>query len=625
MPFPRLSLLLASAVCLFAWALTAPATAQVFGTIINIPSDPDPGSIGSDTQLNLFVGGVIGADFIAGAADGSSTNIEVNITDGFVDVGFDAYAGTTVNLSGGGVNGIFDAFSGSTINISGGIMSSDFDASSGSTVNISGGSVGERLTSNGTVNLSGGVVRGGFTAGVGSTVNITGGTLSEGSIFTDSSAALSGSTVNISGGDVARDFQAESGSTINISGGRVRESLDAFSGSTINITGGIVDRDFTSFSGSTVNLSGGEFFLEGVPVAGLNNLGDSVGINIPVGSRLTATLADGTVLLLSTVRQDIIADGTLTLTKAALPSAPGVVNIPAGPEPRGLRTGQTLNLSDGGVLGDNFTVAPLSTLNINGGTVGSLLISAPDSTVNINGGFVAGELSANGTVNLSGGTVNRFLIAHPGSTVNITRGTMGPFLEAHSGSTVNISGGDVDNQIDAFAGGVMNLTGPSFTLDGVDLTPGLTLGVSTLITDRDVTLEGILTDGSPFSYDLNSTRVFSNDFFDPNATLTITLAPLTGDLNGDGFVGIEDLSIVLENWNQAVPPGDPLADPSGDGFVGIEDINIIVGNWNAGSPPPQVLALVPEPGTLALLGAAGFCGLKWRRRWGRSSSSQDAI
>jgi subtilisin-like proprotein convertase family protein len=61
---------------------------------------------------------------------------------------------------------------------------------------------------------------------------------------------------------------------------------------------------------------------------------------------------------------------------------------------------------------------------------------------------------------------------------------------------------------------------------------------------------------------------------------------ITGDMNSDGFVGIEDLNIVLGNWNQAVTPGDLLfGDPTGDGFVGIGDLNVVLGNWNAGTPP----------------------------------------
>jgi hypothetical protein len=87
---------------------------------------------------------------------------------------------------------------------------------------------------------------------------------------------------------------------------------------------------------------------------------------------------------------------------------------------------------------------------------------------------------------------------------------------------------------------------------------------------------------------------------------------IPGDLDGDGFVGIADLNIVLGNWNQNVPPGDPLADPSGDGFVGIEDLNTVLGNWNAGTPP--VAGAVPEPATLTLLAMAGSVILIRRRR-----------
>jgi autotransporter-associated beta strand protein len=70
----------------------------------------------------------------------------------------------------------------------------------------------------------------------------------------------------------------------------------------------------------------------------------------------------------------------------------------------------------------------------------------------------------------------------------------------------------------------------------------------------------------------------------------VAAAQLPGDLDGDGFVGITDLNIVLGNWNQTVPPADARADPSGDNFVGINDLNTVLGNWNAGTPPSCCLA-----------------------------------
>ncbi len=90
-------------------------------------------------------------------------------------------------------------------------------------------------------------------------------------------------------------------------------------------------------------------------------------------------------------------------------------------------------------------------------------------------------------------------------------------------------------------------------------------------------------------------------------------AVLAGDLDGDGFVGISDLNLVLGSWNQTVPPGNPLADPSGDNFIGIADLNVVLGNWNAGVNPAP--AVVPEPTSLALVSIAGIAlSLRRQRR-----------
>ncbi len=113
---------------------------------------------------------------------------------------------------------------------------------------------------------------------------------------------------------------------------------------------------------------------------------------------------------------------------------------------------------------------------------------------------------------------------------------------------------------------------------------------------------------------LNVDNIVSYSFGDDTSEyfcLGCTVA-LDGDLNGDGFVGLDDLDIVLGNWNQNVTAGDLLqGDPSGDGFVGLDDLDVVLNNWNAGTPPAA--SVVPEPASLALFTIAGLSALARRR------------
>ena len=90
----------------------------------------------------------------------------------------------------------------------------------------------------------------------------------------------------------------------------------------------------------------------------------------------------------------------------------------------------------------------------------------------------------------------------------------------------------------------------------------------------------------------------------------VVLEPLSGmlegDLNGDGFVGIHDLDILLARWNQTVPMGDPgQGDPSGDGYVGIDDLDRCWATGTGARRRAMGRGSSPEPGSLVLLGAVG--------------------
>ncbi len=116
------------------------------------------------------------------------------------------------------------------------------------------------------------------------------------------------------------------------------------------------------------------------------------------------------------------------------------------------------------------------------------------------------------------------------------------------------------------------------------------------------------TDSSAFS---NSDLAFGLTY-PSGGDSVVAIVGLIGDLNDDGFVGIEDLNIVLGNWNNNVTAGVwALGDPTGDGFIGIEDLNMVLGNWNAGTPPTASI-VVPEPAGIMLSGV-GVLGFVSRR------------
>ena len=114
------------------------------------------------------------------------------------------------------------------------------------------------------------------------------------------------------------------------------------------------------------------------------------------------------------------------------------------------------------------------------------------------------------------------------------------------------------------------------------------------IIDLTVHFEMNELDISPAATDLLLVGYFADDT--PFAgTDSIRIVP-PGDVNGDGFVGVDDLTVVLTNWglsDMALPQGDL----TGDSFVGADDYTQILTYWaNSNQYTP-----IPEPATLGLL------------------------
>lgn len=122
--------------------------------------------------------------------------------------------------------------------------------------------------------------------------------------------------------------------------------------------------------------------------------------------------------------------------------------------------------------------------------------------------------------------------------------------------------------------------------------------------DRPFAGSGLL--GQIASFQFNNFALTSDDIRERFEAVAL----LPGDMDGDGFVGINDLIKVLSNWNRHVTTHDTqLGDSTGDGFVGIDDLNWILANWNAGTPPTSS---VPEPAAAGLVLLGSFTLLSRR-------------
>jgi hypothetical protein len=289
------------------------------------------------------------------------------------------------------------------------------------------------------------------------------------------------------------------------------------------------------------------------------------------------------------------------------------------------------------VIGDDDFIDSFTQLNVrDGGSVGFSFEAghfSGDSTfveVNISGGAVGGSFDAWGgsVVNVSGGTVGQNLKAFEGSVVNIFGGVVGVGVRVSDGAVMNISGGSVNqgvgstftvlggvvnisggtlnnggvsNGFQVFDGSVVTVYGSAFLLDGQPIS-GLVPGEPLLVAERDVTLSGMLADGSPFSFELNSVEDFTGDFFDPDATLLVAL-PLPGDFDGNGAVEDADLA----RWRAGLGQFDgaaTLAAPrngDADGDHDVDGVDFLVWQQNLGQAIAfELAAAVPEPSSVAL-------------------------
>ncbi len=444
---------------------------------------------------------------------------------------------------------------------------------------------------------------------VGAVVNMSGGSMS------DLSNAFMGSLFNISGGSIGSNFTAARGSVVNVTGGTIGELFEVQAGAAANLSGGAIDRDFQVRSGGQLRISGGEFRLNGAPISGLNGVGTSRAIDIPSGTVLSGTFSDGTPFAFSDQDYNFFAAGTLTLSTTTLPSAgPAMFQVPHDPTPKGLRSGQSLIVENGGHVGDHFNAAWGSAVTINGGEVGSEF-QALGSFVNITGGNVGPGFSAlygtavnitGGTVgsihaergsvvNLSGGSVPGTSLIDTGSVVNVSGGCIGPNVYLFPGAALNLSGGSIGDNL-YMAGGTVNMTGGAMgktinaSPDSVINLSGGTIGHDLYSGGRFVVVgTDFRIDGTPVSF----------DYIGEPKAINLAGSVLSGTLqDGTPFSFSGQLGDIFDSLNVELSYGTP---PVGPAVIQI---------------PTQSAPAGIRAGQTLVLGNGGTIGDRFRMGWG---------
>jgi hypothetical protein len=362
----------------------------------------------------------------------------------------------------------------------------------------------------------------------------------------------SGQTLIVdAGAAVGTNYSAAPGSTLEVQpGGAVGSNFEAL-GAVVNIKGGSVGDCFTAAYNSVVHISDSTIGNDFDVVGGLVIISGGT-----IGSGQVTNPSQGL---------EIFAESTVSFSDVT-------VAIPIK------------------AFGD-------STVTITGETVVNKFVAESGSVIHIAGGSIGQNFDAKGTsvVNIIDGSMGSGFDAESGSLVNVSGGINEINFQAHAGSTVNYSGGTFEPNFIAGSGSTVNIFGTQFTLGGDDITNTLTEDESFAVANRGVELSGVLADGTPFDFQLNTRLDINNpDQFSATAMLTITLVfGIPGDFNDDGEVNAADYYVWKKHYGKS-------AGGLGAGFEEKFPVN------------------VPEPGVrvMVLAGLAYAAGW-WRRGRGK--------
>jgi autotransporter-associated beta strand protein len=570
-----------------------------------------PGSLALST-FNLNVGSMsgnapidVGSQTLTVGSDNTSNTYSGIISDGgnllktgsgiLVLNANNTYTGLTSVVGGTLALATVNALSpASSITITGGVLDlGGLSQTTSSAISVQCGTIqnGTLTATGGAFNFQAGVVSANLAGSVGLTKSGNGMLTLSGSNSYTGGTVVSQGTLNLNGGALTGggNIQLAAGTTL-IGSGIVQGNIIGVVGSTITASGSLVLGDSTSYTGynhagtlmvgpNTVTLNSTGFAnlgvlttLSGGTVAAPN------GVTIPLGGNLVGSGAvNGKIA--AGYGSTIQATGNLTLGDSTSP-----VGFTSDGE---LYTnGNTVTLNSANAANNKNAVVLGSLTKIDGGGV-----VAPNGIL-LNAGNNLVTTDAGGTV--SGGSASRFL-----NFGNV----QGPSSASNNWLTFNMlfkgGTGQTSGRI-AFLGGFATGDSP-----GINYQYGATeLGGSGTEFDIGGTTPG----NSDNNYGQLNILTDPND---PNNHGDLILSPGTSFniVDWDGFVPTPGETFAVLSWDGTISGSASLAVDPAFAAEGIQ----FVPQWNSNS---LVLEAVPEPSTLALLGAGtiALIGWAWRRQ-----------
>jgi hypothetical protein len=75
-------------------------------------------------------------------------------------------------------------------------------------------------------------------------------------------------------------------------------------------------------------------------------------------------------------------------------------------------------------------------------------------------------------------------------------------------------------------------------------------------------------------------EILSSPGLDANGNGVLDFCEHPGDVTGDFTVNIDDILLVIANWNASGPPGTVPGDANANGIVDIDDILLVIAHWS---------------------------------------------